>query len=235
MGKEELSQPYRAAIDEWRKIARSVWVWHYGVNFWDYLAPNPNLEALVDDLRYYAVHGVNGVMLQGNLQGSGSELSEFRQYLVAQLLWDPTRDPMKLRTEFCAGYYGPVSGDVMAFLSLMDEFGKGIQTHIPMNGWRPQEITPPDFVAKGLLILHRACDRTEDLVLRNRVEKLLVPLWHLQLSWPDQYGLRAEEAPALLARFKKALETNRITFSSEGGPSAGLLAEYDKKYGGKPR
>ena len=235
MGDEELSKPYRAAIDEWRKIARSVWVWHYGVNFWDYLAPNPNLEALAADIRYYAAHGVNGVMLQGNLQGSGSELSELRQYLVAQLLWDPAQDPMKLRSEFCEGYYGPASGDVMAFLSLMDEFGKETKAHIPMNGWRPQEITPPDFVAKGLVILNRACGRAEQPVLHNRVEKLLVPLWHMQLSWPDNYGLRAEDAPALLARFKKALEINRITFSSEGGGSAGLLAEYDKKYGGKPK
>ncbi len=233
LGDEELSKPYRAAIDEWRKIARSLWVWHYGVNFWDYLAPNPNLNALVDDIRYYAAHGVNGVMLQGNLQGSGSELSELRQYLVAQLLWDPAQDPMRLRSEFCEGYYGPASGDVMAFLSLMDGFGREIKAHIPMNGWRPNEITPPDFVAKGLVILDRAYGRTEDPVLRNRLEKLLVPLWHLQLSWPDRYALRAEDAPALLARFKKALEVNRFTFSSEGGASAGLLAEYDKRYGVK--
>ena len=230
LGEEELSQPYRAAIEEWRRIAKSVWVWHYGVNFWDYLAPNPNLGPLVDDIRYYAAHGVNGVMLQGNLQGSGSELSELRQYLVAQLLWDPTQDAMRLRSEFCAGYYGSVSGEVMAFLSLMDEWGREIKAHIPMNGWRPQEITPADFVAKGLVILNRAWARTDAPVLRNRVEKLLVPLWHLQLSWPDRYRLRPEDAPALLARFKQALETNRITFSSEGGPSAGLLAEYDKRY-----
>lgn len=233
IGDEDLSKPYRQAISEWREIARSVWVWHYGVNFWDYLAPNPNLCSLVDDIRYYAAQGVNGVMLQGNLQGSGSELSDFRQYLVAQLLWDPTQDPMKLRSVFCEGYYGPASDDAMAFLSLMDEFGREIKAHIPMNGWRPQEITPPDFVAKGLAILNNAYGRTEDPVIRSRVEKLLVPLWHMQLSWPDRYALRAEDAPTLLARFKKALETNRITFSSEGGPSAGLLAEYDKRYGAK--
>jgi hypothetical protein len=115
----------------------------------------------------------------------------------------------------------------------MDAFGKEIKLHIPMNGWRPREITPADFVAEGLVLLNRALSRTDDIALRHRLEKLLVPLWHMQLSWPDEYGLRAEEAPALLAKFKKALEANRITFSSEGGPSAGLLAEYEKKYGAK--
>ncbi len=233
IGDEELSKPYRAAIDDWRKIAKSIWVWHYGVNFWDYLAPNPNLNGLVDDIRYYAAHGVNGVMLQGNLQGSGSELSNFRQYLTAQLLWDPNQDPMKIRSEFCAGYYGPVSDEVMAFLALMDAFGKEIKVHIPMNGWHPQEITPPEFVAKGLAILNAAYGRTEDVAVRNRLEKLLVPLWHMQLSFPDKYGLRPADAPALLQRFKKALEANRITFWSEGGPSANMLAQYDKMYGKK--
>lgn len=233
IGDEELSKPYRAAIEDWRRIARSVWVWHYGVNFWDYLAPNPNLESLVADIRYYAARGVNGVMVQGNLQGPGSELSELRQYLVAQMLWDPAQDAMKVREDFCRGYYGPAAEDAMAFLALMDEFGKGITAHVPMNGWRPNEITPPEFVARGLAILGRAHGRAQDPAVRNRVEKLLVPLWHLQLSWPERYGLKLEDAPALLARFKRAVEANRITFSSEGGPTAGLLAHYDKRYGAK--
>lgn len=233
MGDEELSKPYRAAIDDWRKIAKSIWVWHYGVNFWDYLAPNPNLNGLVDDIRYYAAHGVNGVMLQGNLQGSGSELSDFRQYLTAQLLWDPTQDPMKIRSDFCEGYYGPAAGDVMAFLALMDTFGKEIKVHIPMNGWHPQEITPPEFVAKGLAILNGAYGKTEDPAVRNRLEKLLVPLWHMQLSFADKYGLPRADAPALLARFKKALEINKITAWSEGGASAAMLAQYDKLYAPK--
>jgi len=123
----------------------------------------------------------------------------------------------------------------MAFLALMDEWGRGIQAHIPMNGWRPHEITPADFVANGLVLLNRACGKPQEPAFRNRLEKLLVPLWHMQLSWPEKYGLRPEDAPALLARFKTALANNRITFSSEGGSSVGLLAEYDKKYGAKPR
>ena len=63
----------------------------------------------------------------------------------------------------------------------------------------PAAGSSPDFVAKGPVLLNRAHGRTEDPVLRNRVEKLLVPLWHLQLTWPDQYALRAEDAPTLLA------------------------------------
>jgi len=149
------------------------------------------------------------------------------------LLWDPTQDAGKLRAEFCGGYYGPASGDVMAFLRLMDDFGRQIKVHVPMNGWRPQEITPPEFVAQGLALLNKAHGSTEDPVIRNRVEKLLVPLWHMQLSWPEKYALSMEDAPALLARFKQALKVNRITFSSEGGSSAGLLAEYDKRYSAK--
>jgi IMP dehydrogenase len=46
----------------------------------------------------------------------------------------------------------------------------------------------------------------EAILHKHRVEKLLVPLWHMQLSWPDKYALRAQDAPALLARFKKAGE-----------------------------
>jgi hypothetical protein len=61
--KEDMSKDFRAAVDRWPRLAKHVWIWHYGTNFWHYLAPNPNLEALVKDFRYYASHGVDGLML----------------------------------------------------------------------------------------------------------------------------------------------------------------------------
>jgi hypothetical protein len=217
---EPLSGNYRAAIDEWRPVAKNLWVWHYGTNFWHYLAPNANLVSLANDIKYYEAHGVNGVMVQGDLQSTGGELCDLRHYLIAQLLWDPSQDPMALRTEFCQGYYGPAAGEVLEFLALMDRLAETTQRHIPTNGWNPPDVTTPEFVASALAVLDRAMVKASDSVHRNRIEKLMLPLWYVQLGWPDQYGVSKDEGRAVLARFESVIRANGITTISEGPPNA---------------
>lgn len=216
---------FRAAIEDWRRVAKKVWVWHYGVDFWCYFAPNPNLGALAADLRRYARDGVDGVMVQGDLQSPGGELAELRTYLCAQLLWDPARDPLAIRREFCAGYFGPAQEEVLEFLALLDRWAEATPHHIPMNGWDPAEVTPPEVVAAGLEVLGRALAKAEDPAQRRRVEKLLLPLWYLQITAPERFGLARSDGAALLARVRRVIEENGITTISEGPPNAAAFLE----------
>jgi len=229
---ETLGTEYRQAIDDWRKVAKNLFVWHYGTNFWHYLAPNPNLEALAKDIKFYNSHGVNGLMLQGNIQSPGGELAEFRQYLASQLMWDPTLDPMKIRQDFCEGYYGPASKDALEFLASMDSFGRSIKQHIPMNGWNPPDVTTPEFVSASMATLNRAFSNAKTEVYRNRIEKLLLPFWYVQLSWPDKYGVSKEECRAITARVKSVMKVNNITTISEGPPNAtDFITRMEAAYG----
>jgi hypothetical protein len=217
---EELGGEFRKGIDDWTKLCKKVFVWHYGVNFWSYLAPNPNLVSLAKDVKYYNRKGVNGLMLQANIQSAGGELAEMRQYLFTQLVWDPSQDPMKLRREFCKGYYGPAADKALEFLAMMDEWARTMKFHIPMNGWRPEEVTPPEVVASALATLNQAYDKAGKDEYRNRVEKLLLPFWYMQLSWPDRYGLAKKDGAKVVARAKAVMERNDITTISEGPANA---------------
>lgn len=217
---ESLSADYRAAIDEWCPVAKDVWVWHYGTNFWHYLSPNPNLVSMANDIKYYAAHGITGVMVQGNLQSTGGELCDLRHYLIAQLLWDPSQDPMALREEFCRGYYGPAADNVLEFLASMDRLALAIDRHIPTNGWNPPDVTPPQFVSEGLERLSRAREKAKDAVTQNRIDKLMLPLWYMQLGWPEQYGVSKEQGRQVLARFESVIHANGITTIAEGPPNA---------------
>jgi hypothetical protein len=227
-----LGAGYRQALDDWGKVAPHIYVWHYGVNFWHYLAPNPNLAALAADLAQYAARGIEGVMVQCDIQSPGGELAELRSYLCAQLLWDPRRNPLQIRRDFCAGYYGPAADCVLEFLALMDAWAASAPQHIPMNGWHPPDVTPPEFVAAGLEVLDRASARAADDVQRNRVEKLMLPLRYVRLSWPERYGLGREAGAAVLPRVRRVLERNAITTISEGPPNAAaFLARMAEVYG----
>lgn len=205
-------------IAGWTKICKHVFVWHYAINFAHYLCPNPNLNGLVKDIRYYNSHRLNGLMIHSSQQCSGAELSDLRQYLCSQLLWDPSRDPMKIRKEFCDGYYGSASNDVMEFLALMDKLGENPNVHAYGN-WNPCDTVTPEFVAQGLTILNRARAGVKDKKIANHIDKLLMPLWYMQLSWSDKYGLSSSDAPALLGRFEQVASVNKITSINESPQS----------------
>lgn len=203
-------------LDGWRKLTRRIFVWHYAANFAHYVSPVFNLEGLAKDLKAYARSGVNGVMVQANYQGPGGELAELRQYLAAQLLWDPTRDPMEIRREFCDGYYGPASGAVKGFLALMDREAALPDAHA-FGAWDPSAAVRPEFVREGLAALRAARERCSTDEERGRVDKLMLPLWYMQLQWPERYGQLPGEAPALVAEFKRVAEQFGITHVREGG------------------
>lgn len=228
---EELGAEFRKGVEDWARICKNVFVWHYGVNFWAYLAPNPNLQSLARDIVFYRRHRLRGLMLQANIQSAGGELAELRQYLFSQLVWDPSQNPVKLRQEFCKGYYGPASAEALKFLDMMDAWGRATKFHIPMNGWRPEEVTPPEFVASGLAVLDRAFEKVKGTVYANRVEKLMLPLWYMQLNWPDRYGLGGQ-GKTLTARARRLMEACNITTISEGPANAeAWLQSLEARYG----
>lgn len=219
----------------WRKLTRRIFVWHYAANFAHYVSPVFNLDGLAKDLKAYAKHGVNGVMVQANYQGPGGELAELRQYLASQLLWDPTRDPMEIRREFCDGYYGPASAAVLAFLALMDAEAARPDAHA-FGAWDPSTSVRPEFVKEGLATLRSARERCSNDAERGRVDKLMLPLWYMQLQWPEKYGLKTEDSPKLVAEFRRVVERFGMTHVCEGGAPnmAGWLEGVEKRYREQP-
>ena len=224
-----LGSQHATWLDQWQKLTQRIFIWHYATAFNHYLAPNPNLNGLAKDIKFYASHGVNGVMIQCNYQGAGGEMAELRQYLCAQLLWDPAQDPMRIRQEFCDGYYGPAAGDVIKFLALMDA-----QSEKPVHAfatWDPKDITPPELVASALKTLDLALSAARTLEFKNRIEKLMLPFWYVKLIHPEKFGLSKDQAPALVARVKRLFETNKIDFVCEGGKNAApWIISMEAKY-----
>jgi hypothetical protein len=172
-------------------------------------------------------------MLQADIQSPGGELAELRQYLASQPMWDPNLDPMTIRFDFCKGYYGPAAGEALEYLDLMDRLKDTNGKHYPTNGWDPPEVATPEFVSTGLVIVNRGLSKAADQVHRSRVERLLLPLWYMQLGWPDRFGLTNDQGRELLAKFKNVVQAFSITNESEGsiGNMSRFLADMDTRYG----
>lgn len=139
----------------------------------------------------------------------------------------------QIRSDFCKGFYGPAAGEALEYLDLMDRLKDTNGKHYPTNGWDPPEVATPEFVSAGLVIVNRGLSKAADPVHRGRVEKLLLPLWYMQLGWPDRFGLSKDQGRELLARFKNVVQAFDITNESEGsiGNMSWFLADMDARYG----
>ena len=82
-------------LEQWKKVARTVYIWDYICNFDDYLSPYPILLVMQERLQLYREHGVKGIFLNG----SGyfySNLQEAYTFVLSELLLNPDQNVAKL-------------------------------------------------------------------------------------------------------------------------------------------
>lgn len=113
-------------IRGWSKLCQRLYIWDYTTDFAHYVQPHPNWFTLDANLRFFAAHNVRGVFEQGAYQSHGSEMSELRAWVLAQLLWNPKQDGRALIQEFLEGYYGSDAAPLLRrYLDLMHDASKG--------------------------------------------------------------------------------------------------------------
>lgn len=115
---DERNKPFRDDIVGWSKICDRLYVWDYVTNFRHHVMPHPNLRVLGPNVKFFADHSVKGLFEQGAYTTNGAEMAELRAWVLAKLLWDPSRDGDALTNEFIEGYYGPAAPHIKAYLKV---------------------------------------------------------------------------------------------------------------------
>ena len=215
------SRRYRQAIIGWSRICRNLHIWDYTVNFSHYLAPMPNLQVLAPSVRFYREHHVTGIMFQGNYQSLGGERTPLRTWVMAKLLWDPSRRVEDLVADFTWGYYREAAPALTAYYDLLDragrEQGSAINEH--GGGIRYPMTTPflsRDFLTQAAVLLDQALTLARSPEIRRRVELERLALVYVKLcQGPQAWG---DEYPALLDHFEAVARRERITHLEEGPP-----------------
>lgn len=102
-----LDDDFLADLREWGRLAPGrLYIWDYTTDFVSYMMPHPNLDVLGPNLRLFAESGVTGVFEQGDALCSAGSFAALEHWVIAHLLWDPSRDARGLRDAFILGYYG---------------------------------------------------------------------------------------------------------------------------------
>lgn len=210
------NRSFRRDIAAWSRIARRLYVWDYVTNYAHFVQPYPNWYALGENMRFFARHRVAGVFEQANNSSLGGELAELRAWVLAKLMWDPTRDSDALIAEFLDGYYGPAAGPIAAHMrnvhrraasvkafpgspaiqQVLARIGddRSVRTgcYLDLNSPPTAPYLAPDVVFRSAAHLEAAVAAVRrDSTLRPRAELARLPIWYIALLRWDELRAHA--------------------------------------------
>ena len=115
---DERNKKFRDDIVGWSKICNRLYIWDYTTNFRHHIMPHPNLRVLGPNVKFFVDNNVKGIFEQGAYGTYGAEMAELRAWVLAKLLWDPSKDGQELIDEFVDGYYGPAGPHIEVYLKV---------------------------------------------------------------------------------------------------------------------
>ena len=117
----EANADFRDDLAAWGAVAPKLYIWNYVVNFANFLDPHPNMRSWGDDIRTLVDHGAISIFEQGDGWGRGGDFDELRAWVLAHLMWDPSRDTQATIREFLNGYYGAAGPALERYLDVLHD------------------------------------------------------------------------------------------------------------------
>ena len=194
---DERNKPFRDDIIGWSKICDRLYVWDYVTNFRHYIMPHPNLRVLGPNVKFFADHSVKGIFEQGAYTTNGAEMAELRAWVLAKLLWDPSRDGDALIDEFIEGYYGPAAPHIEAYLKVTHDAAEKSGDWLGCFEKFTAKFLSFDTLSRGwehLAKAEAAVESDPDLHFRVQVAQLPV-MYTFMMRW-DEMRQAAQEAGA---------------------------------------
>jgi len=185
----EQNVTFRHDIEAWSAIAPKLYVWDYVTNFANYLLPHPNLRVLAPNIRTFVKHHAVGLFEQGDAGSTVGDFVRLRAWLIAHLLWDPSRDDSALIDEFLKGYYGAAAPYLRQYLDLRQDVAAASGAYLrcymqDTSAWFSQEA-----LDKATALYDQATQAVAaDPVLSERVRRERLPL---DLVWIQRYHASA--------------------------------------------
>jgi hypothetical protein len=237
---DERNQKFRDDIVGWSKVCNRLYIWDYTTNFRHYVMPHPNLRVLGPNVKFFVDHNVKGIFEQGAYQSYGSEMAELRGWVLAKLLWDPTRDGEKLIDEFIEGYYGLAGPHIKAYLNVTHDAVEASGEWLGCFSQHTAKFLSLETLSKGWEHLKAAEEAAKDNPeLHFRVQVAQLPVMYVFMMRWDELRKKAQETSAdwpmkdtikeTYERFLEVAKRKNMTHLREGRTGFGVLDEALKR------
>lgn len=231
---DERNKAFRDDIVGWSKICNRLYIWDYTTNFKHHIMPHPNLRVLGPNVKFFVDHNVKGIFEQGAYTTNGAEMAELRAWVLAKLLWDPTRDGQELIDEFIDGYYGAAGPHIRAYLKLTHDAVEASGDYLRCFSQNTAEFLSFEVLSKGFAYLKYAEAAVGDNPdLRFRVQVAQLPIMYTFMTRWDEMREKAEATNAnwpmpdsikdAFEHFMKVAKKKNITRLDEWNEGYGAL------------
>jgi hypothetical protein len=203
-------------MNDWGKISDQIYIWNYNTNFRNYLLPCPNLRVIGPNIRYFVANNAKGIFMQAAGNANAAELSELRNYVIGQLLWDPSRDSDQLMDEFLELHYGQAAIPVRRFIRRVHDRAEASGQHHNCFARLADYGLDQSDAQAGLDAFSEALALADTQAVRDRVERAsicayraaLEPIWYARKGQvePDV----AEKMRPLAKRFLELCEKHGV-------------------------
>ena len=112
--KQKGFKKFNSLLKEWSAVCNTIYIWDYTIQYTNYMDIFPNIPTLQKDLQYFKKVGIKGVFEHGS-ETNYSIFTEWKSYIISKLLWNPSIDVNKLRTDFFNEFYGPYGKNIEQF------------------------------------------------------------------------------------------------------------------------
>ncbi|HPO15447.1 MAG TPA: DUF4838 domain-containing protein [Candidatus Hydrogenedentes bacterium] len=177
---------FKRDIEAWSSISHQLYIWDYVTNFAQYLLPHPNLQVLAPNIRCFVTNKAIGLFEQGDAGSSCGDFVELRAWLLAHLMWEPSRDANALIDEFLNGYYGPAAWPLRRYIDRMhDAIGRSGATMRCYAQDTSSWLELDDLNEATVLFSEAEKAVASDPVLSMRVRRARLPL---DYAWLNRYA-----------------------------------------------
>jgi len=191
-------------LQDWKKVAKNLYIWDYTVNFSNYHIMHPNFQSLQRNVQIFANNNVKAVFEQGDSFNSNLAMSHLKSWLLAKLLWNPNMDYEKAKKAYLNAYYGKAAGDMNEYINVTTKAVQREHAYLTCFMGSNPYFKTDDYI-KCFKLLNSAVKKVDNNpVLKDRV---LCELYSFQVGW-------------LLA----PKEVNKAVADS------GVLGKYNTKY-----
>lgn len=212
-------QDFMRALKGWSEMSNNIFVWDYGINFDNMVAPFPNFHILQKNLELFHRHHATMVFEQVNGQ-RGTDFSELRAYMLAKLMWNPYQDADSLMQTFLRGFYGAAAPYLYRYRQLLEGglLASGVPLWIYDSPISHKDDMLNDHLMKEYGQLFDDAERAvaSDTTLLRRVRTARLPIMYSYLEIArTRPGGDAVERTKLLDEFNSTAASCGVTVLNE--------------------
>ena len=170
-------------LRNWSALTDKVSIWNYNTNFSNFLLPCPNLRVIEPNLRFFVANHARGIFMQAVGNAQSAELSDLRNYLISNMLWDPNRSGRQLIDEFLSLHYGTAAVPIRRYIDLIHDAAEKSGVHKDCFAAKAIDFgIDPALAGPALVLFDEALQLAETDAVRERVEKASIAAYRLAIE-----------------------------------------------------